>query len=455
MSFRAVCVATIALVLLTPQLVAARHGAASMQRTGLILHDNVTVRSRPSAHGHTIAVLMQQSQVRIIGARRAWDHVLMWASVKGWVPKKEVVFGSPWATVSTYRAPEVHYHVQAHAARALSAEAEIIKSVQIKNSAGAVVLRPGTHAHISQWRQDASGNVWYRISNSWVGEEAVKFVAINPDRWTPGHRPGWAVVAGKGMWLTLGIITGATPGAIVKAAQRNGITHLYLEAAISPLGFHGKRTVGHLVDAAHRGHIAIIAWVYPYLYDLAADVLLTSEVAAFKTPAGNAFDGIAADLERNVNVLNVRTYSQLVRAYVGKHYLLIGVTYPPQSLPNFPFAEVARQYDVLAPMDYWHQTKTAYGLDYGHLPYGREYGFRYAANSIAAIRAAGASMPIEPIGQAFDDFGRLEMGPHAPSGDELKGFFTGCKRGGAIGASFFQWMTVTPDDWQALHDFRY
>src|SRR5437588_12933671 len=50
---------------------------------------------------------------------------------------------------------------------------------------------------------------------------------------------------------------------------------LYLEAAISPLGFHGRAAVGPLIDAAHRRHIAVVAWMYPYLYDI--DVTARSE----------------------------------------------------------------------------------------------------------------------------------------------------------------------------------
>ncbi len=221
------------------------------------------------------------------------------------------------------------------------------------------------------------------------------------------------------------------------AAQRDGITHLYVESAISPLGFHGRSSVGPLLEAAHQGHIAVIAWVYPYLQDIAADVALTREVAAYRSPQGQAFDGIAADLERNMDAWRIRAYGQLVRTYLGGAYLLVGVTYPPQSLPTYPFAEIARQFDVVAPMDYWHQTQTGQGLNYGGMSYGSAYGYRYALDSIEAIQqATGGTAVVAPIGQAFDDFGRLEMGPHAPSAAEEDGFLLGCRRGGAIGVSF-------------------
>jgi hypothetical protein len=257
------------------------------------------------------------------------------------------------------------------------------------------------------------------------------------------------------MWLTLGTIAESDPRAIVQAARHDGITHLYLESAISPLGFHGRQSVGPLIDAAHREGIAVVAWVYPYLYDLAADVALTRLVASFRTAQGERFDGIAADLEDNITTTSVREYSGLIRAYLGARYLLIGVTYPPQSNAGYPFAEVAQYYNVLAPMDYWRQTKTAFGLDYDHMHYGYDYSYRYASDSVAEIRAAAGPVPVAPIGQTFDNFARLELGPLAPSAAEETGFLEGSKRSGAIGASFFQWMTASVAEWKAIHDFRY
>jgi hypothetical protein len=257
------------------------------------------------------------------------------------------------------------------------------------------------------------------------------------------------------MWLTLGTVGDSNSEALVRAARDSGITHLYLESAISPLGFHGKDLVGPLIEAAHRNHLAVIAWVYPYLYDLAADIDLTRQVAAFRTPAGDRFDGIAADLERDVSLSTVRAYSQLVRWYLGPKYLLVGVTYPPQSFPAYPFAEVAHNYNLIAPMDYWHQTRSAYGLDYGHLRYGYAYGYRYALDSVGTIRRYALHTPISPIGQVFDNFGRLEMGPYAPSASEIQGFLAGAKAGGAVGASFFQWMTATDAEWRAIRAYRF
>ncbi len=427
-------------------------------RLGLIARDNVLVHEKASTNARVLAVVVQQTQVEVLARRDAWSHVRIWASVSGWVQSREIVFRKLYVSVSTYRAPEVHYRVQAHGVAPLDAHAETTATTILRNAPGGNEvgsLTAGKQIRISAWQQDSLGKVWYRTNGRWALGDTVQFAWGGSESVAVSKALPWRIIAGKGMWLTLGIIAGSSPDSIVAAAAHNGITHLYVEAAISPLGFHGRKTVGGLIEAAHRHHVAVIAWVYPYLYDLASDVELTRKVALFHTAHGDSFDGIAADLERDVHLWNVRAYSQLVRTYLGLRYLLVGVTYPPQSSPNYPFAEVGHDYDVVAPMDYWHETKTQFGLNYGQMRYGYAYSYRYASESIQGIRRLVGNMPIAPIGQAFDDFGRLEMGPYAPSSSEVKGFLAGCKAHASVGASFFQWMTTTNAEWHALAGFRF
>lgn len=424
----------------------------------LIRHDNVPVFRRPQARGHALAMLVQQSQVEVVRVAGAWAQVQIWNSVRGWVRKVELFYGGPWHSVSTYRAPTIRHAVQAHAPAALHVSAVATAALELQSTPGGTVkghLAAGAFATISAWQQDAAGTVWYRVGKAWARADALRFRLPDPGAAHVNGHPLSSLVAGKGMWLTLGAFATGDPSALARAAQRDGITHLYLEAAISPLGFHGRDAVGRMIEAGHARHLTVIAWVYPYLYDVAADVDLTRQVAAFRSASGQRFDGIAADLETNVTAAGVRTYSQLVRSTVGPNYLLVGVTYPPQSFAGYPFADVARSYNVIAPMDYWHETETANGLDYGHMRYGFEYASRYARDSVLAIRRIVGNVPVTPIGQAFDDFGRLEMGPYAPSAAEVQGFLAGSKSSGAPGASFFQWMTVTDAEWRAISDFRY
>lgn len=426
-------------------------------RVVLIARDGTLLKETPNARARTLTTLVQQTQARVLAERRHWIQVQIWASVRGWIDRRDLVASTPWPTVSTYRPPATVRRLRAHGPLRLTASARVLAATGLFPTLGARPigsLTAGTTVLVRAWQQDGSGSIWYQIGQNWAPGEQLQF----ENNWsfrTNRDSSIWHPVAGKGMWLTLGTVTSTPADILVRAAVQIGVSHLYVEAAISPLGFHGRGSVSALIEIAHRHHISVIAWVYPYFDDVAADVALTREVAAFRTRTGAAFDGIAADLERNINLWNVRAYGQLVRRYVGANYLLVGVTYPPQSQTNVPFGEIARQFNVIAPMDYWHQTKTTVGLDYAGTPYGREYTSRYATDSIATIRRADASIPIAPIGQTFDDFGRLEMGPYAPSADEIRGFLSGCKSGGAIGSSFFQWMTATEPEWQVIHDFRY
>jgi hypothetical protein len=426
--------------------------------TALIARDGVILRASPSAHGHALATLVQQTQVEVLQTGTTWDHVRVWASASGWVARKDLTFRRPWPSVSTYHAPVIHNPITATKPAAISTWATVTSTTAVANLPGKTPLRrlpAGASVHITAWQQDRTGQIWYAVPGGWAPGDTLRFARTRSTVRSGQNGPIWAPVAGKGMWLTLGTIAGSDPAFLAEAARRDGITHLYLEAAISPLGFHGRLAVGPLIDAAHRAGLRVIAWVFPYLQDIAADVALTRRVAAFRTGSGQRFDGIAADLETNVTLAGVRAYSQLTRLYLGPSYLLVGVTYPPQSSPSYPFAEVAPRYDVLAPMDYWHETQTRFGLDYGHMAYGEEYGRRYALDSIDGIRRLAPGALVAPIGQTFDDFGRLEMGPNAPSAAEIRGFLDGAKEGGAIGVSFFQWMTATRGEFQTIHDYKY
>jgi hypothetical protein len=322
-------------------------------KIGLVLHDDVVMRASPSPSASAIATLWQQNQVEAIGSRGGWLHVRIWRSVAGWVPRTDIAFRKPWVTVSTYRAPVINQTVHAMAPQALQSSARILATTAAYASPGGRRLKTVQMGatRITAWQQDASGKVWYRIGAGWVAASDMRLTTPNPAWTSVNGAPLWRMASGKGMWLTLGTVADSQPSAIVQAALHAGVSHVYLESAISPLGFHGRTSVGPLLDEAHRHHVTVIAWVYPYLYDTAADVALSREVAAYRTPSGNLFDGIAEDLERNMTAPAIGTFSQLVRASLGPSYLLVGVTYPAQSLPTYPFAQVARSYNVVAPMD--------------------------------------------------------------------------------------------------------
>lgn len=422
----------------------------------VIGQDGTAVYAHRATSSAVLAHLLAGNEVRVSARYKEWDSIGFWGGLSGFVQSARLVQKAPTARPSTYVAPVIKAPIRAAGPFALHVQAIVAAPCTVIFPDGRTSpLFPGQRVAVTGWKGDVGGRIWYAVWGGWAPAQNLVLSQARPEEALGPHGPLWRIVAGKGMWLTLGPVTSSSPRAIVRAAQADGITHLYVESAISPLGFHGRHAVGPLLDAAHAAGITVVAWVYPYLQDVASDVELTREVAAYRTRAGNGFDGIAADLERNVQVGNTRVYSQLVRADLGPGYLLVGVTYPPGDLPGYPFAEVTRTYNVIAPMDYWHQTQTPYGLRYNHMRYGYAYGYRYALDTIGAIRAVDSQAHVAPIGQTFDDFGRFEIGSHAPSAAEEKGFIAGTREARASGVSFFEWMSATYAEWQVIRALKF
>jgi hypothetical protein len=244
----------------------------------------------------------------------------------------------------------------------------------------------------------------------------------------------------------LGVIAGSSPDAIVAAAVHNGITHLYLEAAISPLGFHGRNG-----RWTHRGSTSTPHRCYrmgvPLPLRLASDVDLTRQVASFHTSHGDSFDGIAADLGATCSS---GTYAPIL-SWFGPISRSARWGHRRNHLPTIP-SLVAHDYDVIAPMDYWHETKptsdsttarcamdTPTAIDMRRI----QFGIRRLAVRLS-LQSARPSMTLDGW-----KWGRM-LHPRVRCGVSA-----GCKAQAAVGASFFQWMTTTDAEWHALADFRY
>jgi uncharacterized protein YgiM (DUF1202 family) len=433
---------------------AGHHQPAGHQRVIIAVtrHDGVVVRRKPSVSARPVATLPADTQVELLSHKGKWSHIRIWATTLGWTWSSDLIVSKPWSAVShyappallppkTYAAGPFPLHVGAVAEQQLTV-------LSLPNGAVRATIKAGQRFTIDAWRQDRGGLIWYHTRSGWVTGEPVRFLRLagNAEGNTSAR-----LVSGKGMWLTEGTVAHSDPWALVRAAQQIGLSHLYVEFADSPLGLYATEGLDGLLVAAHSLHIAVIAWVFPYLQDVAADVFLTRRVATYQSASGQRFDGIAVDLEDHIHLWNVRAYSQLVRAYLP-HELIIGVVWPPQAFPNYPYQAVAESDDVLAPMDYWHDRQGSTGWAYPSMRYGYSYADRFARDSIVLIHTAVGSMavPIAPIGQMFDDFSRNELGPNAPTAAEIAGFLHGCQVTGAWGVSFFQWMTATPAEWQVF-----
>ncbi|MBF6589206.1 MAG: hypothetical protein IVW57_01585 [Ktedonobacterales bacterium] len=320
-------------------------------------------------------------------------------------------------------------------------------------------LGPGTVVTITAWASDDAGRPWYQVmtaqgGSGWLWAAAARIDAPNPATQQVQGKPIWARVAGKGMWFTNYLPHHADMGALMRAAKLAGITHVYAEVAISTYGFYGQNSLDRLLPAAHAAGISVIAWVYPYLRDVSADVRLTTWVASYRTPSGDRPDGIATDVEETMDSGSVYAYGQLLRALLGPDELLVDAAYHPFARAGYPYSSIAASWNVLAPMDYWHSRQ------------GRTYGdnevTRFVTTSIQTVRAAmgaaGATMPlpIEELGQTYDMYSNDGTGAYdAPTGAEITADMRAARDSGAIGVSWFEWQTATRAEWDAITAFTW
>jgi hypothetical protein len=96
-------------------------------------------------------------------------------------------------------------------------------------------------------------------------------------------------------------------------------------------------------------------------------------------------------------------------------------------------------------MAYWSDKQRDYS-------YAEVYAYTFKA-VIDMRAAAGLSYPVHLIGQMYDTFGRNGTGTHSPDHEDVRAALQAAHDAGAVGVSFFQWGTATPEEWAALRDF--
>jgi hypothetical protein len=102
---------------------------------------------------------------------------------------------------------------------------------------------------------------------------------------------------------------------------------------------------------------------------------------------------------------------------------------------TYPYAAIAPYVDAFAPMVYWGCTEPGDA-------------------AVETMARLAALRPLHLIGQAYD------MGPEggrraSPSAAEIRRFLDVARRGGAVGASFWVWQSITPDEWTAMATFAW
>jgi hypothetical protein len=244
---------------------------------------------------------------------------------------------------------------------------------------------------------------------------------------------------GKGMWIWLPErAEGGNAKAIVDRATSAGLSHIYVKVGSSVDGLVNVDFLKQLLPAAHAAHIRVYGWDFPYLDNWQDDVNRAIAAANITAPGGHRLDGFTADIELQSMGVNISPASalayggQLRRALGPKYPLIATVPRPSPALTSYPFAELAVNFDALAPMVYWLN--------------------REAGNDVAGALFALAryGRPVLPIGQAYD--GAAEGGrPGVPSPEEIKRFMQVAEQFGAPAVSFWSWQHANDPAWAAIH----
>jgi hypothetical protein len=251
--------------------------------------------------------------------------------------------------------------------------------------------------------------------------------------------PAPVVPTGKGMWIyEPKYAEQGDPVGIVTRAQAVGLTHLYVRLGSSVDGFNNAEFLDALLPVAHANGLRIIGWDFPYLDDPGADATRAVDEISYTTPTGDRIDGFAADIETPAEQValtpeSATTYGSMIRTAVGPSYLLIATVPRPSPARqlDYPYADVVRSFDAIAPMVYWVTVRPDDA----------------AGEAMDFLLAFGK--PVLPVGQAYDS--SYEGGtPGTPTPDELDAFINTSSAHGASGVSFWSWQHASDDLWNAI-----
>lgn len=425
------------------------------------------VRTAPDSHAQELSGLYFDTYLPVLSQRTdsagtLWYQVRLWGVLPGWIRADQTEPGDPPTPTPRPPAPPSAPAPRPGRSAVFPLSAHGVTSDWVNFRAGSSVdsdqidlLAPGTVVAVQAWQTDEQASVWYRATvggrTGWLWSGAVDLTTPNPSRVMVAGKPVWSAIAGDGMWLPVPLLEMADPDAVVQAAHDLGLSHIYLEVGASGGGFYGREGVDRLLPAAHRNGIKVIGWVLTSLDSLPNDVTLCTTIANYRTPDGERLDGIAPDIEDNMNATDVAAFSQILRAQLGTDRLIVGVIFPAGSWigQQYPVAGIlSHSFNALAPMAYWHESREAFTA---------ATVSDYVRHAVVDIHDAVGDphYPVAVIGQTYDSFSRNGAGPNNPTGQEIATALDSAKRAGAVGVSLFQWGTTTPAEWEALRAFHW
>lgn len=228
---------------------------------------------------------------------------------------------------------------------------------------------------------------------------------------------------------------GVTPDQVADMAAA-GMTTLYIQSARTSrsVDVADPERFREFVDASHAHGMDVVSWYLPNHTDPETD--LRRSLA----PLEYGVDGIGIDLEsknladralRNERAIDlVRNAADLagdvpVGAVVFAPQALS--RYEPDTWPDFPWAEVAAEADLMVPMAYW----TIYADEFPE----SDDPVAYTGETLALLRSLVG--PDTPIHSAGGLLGESDV-------DEVTAAVETARKAGAIGVSMYSWSGVKP-----------
>jgi hypothetical protein len=205
-----------------------------------------------------------------------------------------------------------------------------------------------------------------------------------------------------------------------------------------------ERLLPLIARAKERG-MAVVAWYLPTFEDPRTDI--SRLMQASQLPG---VDALAVDVEslklKDVPERNRRLVELATNLRAALPDVTLGaIPYPPvvtdvinPSLwPNFPWQQIAPQFDVWLPMSYQSDRKPESGY---------RDGYRYTAENIDRLRARLGlpDAPVHTIGGIADRTSPADVAAILRASGERR----------VIGGSLYDWRTTQPELWPHLHPFR-
>ena len=264
----------------------------------------------------------------------------------------------------------------------------------------------------------------------------------------PAAKQGDAsVFGGLGTWVDIydGSVYAAPEQTVSRIATR-GVRTVWVETANdrAAVDVVNPARLGRLVEALHAGGVRAVGWYLPGHVNPALDSRRALAMLSFRTSNGDAFDGVALDIEstrlKNVGLRSRRAVALALRLRqeAGETPLAIvpfnprGLERHPKTWPGFPWLQLAEAADAFAPMVYTGGAFTGFDATYG-----------YVTRALRLLRSQtqNPDIPIHVIGGVAD-----RLGP-----EELAGFAAAVSDdGNTIGVSLYDWATTRPAAWRAL-----